>query len=143
MIVYIQGDEPFIHPEQIDELAECISRSSTQIGTLCKLIEDEAEIENENVPKVLFGENGTAADFSRSAISNTVNNKEKYFKHIGIYGYKSSVLEELVKLKPSFRELENKLEQLRWLDNDFSIQLAITEYESSGIDTQEDLDKYS
>ena len=142
-VINIQGDEPFIHPEQIDELSQCISNANSQIGTLIKLTEDSEEIDNENVPKVVFNGQNEALNFTRETVSNSVNGQEVYYKHIGIYGYKSSVLKELVTLKPSKREIENRLEQLRWLDNNYTINIAITTYESAGIDTQKDLDKFS
>lgn len=145
-IVNIQGDEPFISPSQIDELCSLFS-DSTQIATLAKKIENLEELNNQNVNKVIFDKDYHALYFSRTPIPFYRNaDKEKwlenhsFFKHIGIYGYKYEILNEIVKLDPTALEQAESLEQLRWLENGYKIRIGITDTESIGIDTPEDLE---
>lgn len=147
-VINIQGDEPYIKPEQIDYLAKLVSRKDVDIATLATKISHWQNVFNPNVVKLVFGSKNSVLYFSRSPIpyfrdtekEQWINNAE-YFKHLGIYAYKSDVLEEICSLKPGVLEQIEKLEQLRWLENGFSIFAEKTEFETIGIDTPEDLEK--
>ncbi|MBD1395807.1 3-deoxy-manno-octulosonate cytidylyltransferase [Pontibacter sp. JH31] len=147
-VINIQGDEPFIRPEQIDLVASCFRNLQTQLATLIKKIETAEELFNVNAPKVVVNRAGEALYFSRQPIPycrnvpNDIWHKQHtYYKHIGIYGYRTDILEQITQLPPSGLELAESLEQLRWLENGFHIATAITEFETIGIDTPEDLEK--
>ncbi len=145
-VVNIQGDEPKIHPEQIDNVARLFEHSETQIGTLAKLITTSNELFDANVVKVVMAENKQALFFSRQAIPLTrgfdkdlwLENTE-YYKHIGIYGYKTEILSQIANLPVGKLEEAECLEQLRWLENGISISINKTDFESISIDTPEDL----
>jgi 3-deoxy-manno-octulosonate cytidylyltransferase (CMP-KDO synthetase) len=144
-VINIQGDEPFINPLQIKQVAQLLKNGST-IATLIKKIEDIKILKNPNIPKVVIDKTGKALYFSRAAIPYVRDGEEPlkthvFYKHIGIYGYFSETLKEIVKLKPSPLETAEKLEQLRWLEHGFSIQTAETQIETHGIDTPEDLER--
>ncbi len=146
-IINIQGDEPFIQPEQIDLLAETLS-SEVQLATLAKKITDYETLFNPNTPKLIWNDSMEALYFSRQTIPYLRGiEKEKwlsmrdFYKHIGIYAYRVDVLEAITQLQPSSLEKAESLEQLRWLENGYKIKVAITEMESYGIDTPEDLEK--
>lgn len=145
-IINIQGDEPFIRPEQINLVASCFEHSATQLATLIKKISTAEELFNINAPKVVINKAGEALYFSRSPIPfcrNVPNDiwhqQHSYYKHIGIYGYRADILEQITQLPPSPLELAESLEQLRWLENGFRITTALTNFETIGIDTPEDL----
>jgi len=148
IVVNIQGDEPFIQPEQIQEIISCFENKNTEIATLVKKIDNNNEIFDINKPKVIFNKNMQAVYFSRSPIP-FLRNVEKsewhlkhsFYKHIGMYAYKTETLKKLTQLAQSPLELAESLEQLRWIENKFIISVAITEFESLGIDTPEDLEK--
>ena len=146
-VINIQGDEPFIQPEQIDLLAERLD-GHTEIATLVKAIEQEEQLFNPNVVKAVINLQHEALYFSRSAIPHMRNTPEKdwlrkqnFYKHIGMYAYRTDILEQLTKLPPSSLEKAESLEQLRWLENGFKISVAETHTETIGIDTPEDLKK--
>lgn len=148
VVFNIQGDEPFIHPEPLDLLAACFNESTTRIASLAKKITDTDVLMSPNVPKVILNHNSEAIYFSRAAIPHFRGKAEKewteahtYFKHIGIYAYRSEILPQLAALKPSSLEIAESLEQLRWLENGYSIKMAITTQESVSIDVPEDLNK--
>ncbi len=148
IVINIQGDEPFINPEQINQLSACFSDEKTEIATLIKKIETEEDLFNPNRPKVEIDKNSFALMFSRKAIPelpNTEKNlwlsKHTFYKHIGIYGYRAKVLSAISQLPQSVLEQKERLEQLRWLENGYAIKVAITEYEAIAIDTPEDLTK--
>ena len=148
VIINIQGDEPFIDPEQISQLGACFEDEKTDIATLIKKIETEADLFNPNKPKVVVGENNFAVMFSRNAIPELTNikkedwiNEHVFYRHIGIYGYRSSVLKMISQLPPSPLEIKERLEQLRWLENNYSIKVAETKHEAIAIDTPADLEK--
>ena len=122
--INIQGDEPYINPEQIDQVASLFSSENVTIATLAKKIEDESIITDINSPKAIFDTNGIALNFSRK-ITNPTQEKS-YFKHIGIYGYLTKTLVEICKLPPSDNEIKERLEQLIWLDNKYLIKVGIT-----------------
>ena len=137
--INIQGDEPYINPEQIDEVASLFSSENVSIATLAKKIEDESLITDINSPKAVFDTNGIAFNFCRKI---TNPEKEKaYFKHIGIYGYLTKTLAKICKLPPSDNEIKERLEQLRWLDNKYLIKVGITTHEGISVDTPEDIEK--
>ncbi|WP_018478329.1 3-deoxy-manno-octulosonate cytidylyltransferase [Pontibacter roseus] len=145
-IINIQGDEPFIRPEQIDLVAACFNNPHTQLATLIKKINSPEELFNVNSPKVVINCIGEALYFSRQPIPfcrnvpNDIWHKQHtYYKHIGIYGYRTDILEQITQLPASGLELAESLEQLRWLENGFRIATAVTEFETIGIDTPEDL----
>lgn len=147
--INIQGDEPFIQPEQIELLASCFKKDgNTQIATLAKEIIHLDDLLSPNCPKIVFGENQHALYFSRSAIPFCRNcepsqwlQQHKYYKHIGLYGYSISVLREIAELKPSALEQIESLEQLRWLEHGYQIKISFTTFENIAIDTPEDLNK--
>lgn len=146
-IINIQGDEPFIDPTQIDLLDKVLSKD-TALATLALPLYDKDSLFNPNVVKVVLAGNGEALYFSRAALPYQRNapedewiSKGNYFKHIGIYGYRSDVLAAITKLPVSPLEAAESLEQLRWLDAGYRIKVAITEQESHGIDTPEDLER--
>ncbi len=145
-VINIQGDEPFIEPEQISQVANCFKNTDIQIATLIKKISDPADLANPNVVKVVVDKNGSALFFSRSPIpfkrgmaQDSWLSAATYYKHIGIYGYQSSVLKEIAVLKETPLEAAESLEQLRWIENGFSIQTHVTEFESIAIDAPADL----
>lgn len=146
-VINVQGDEPFIQPEQIDLLATLLD-GKTEIATLVKKIQDAEQLFNPNVVKAVVAENKTALYFSRSPIPHIRNKKENewlngntFYKHIGMYAYRSDILKQLTNLQVSTLEKAESLEQLRWLENGFKIAIAETLTETIGIDTPEDLQK--
>jgi 3-deoxy-manno-octulosonate cytidylyltransferase (CMP-KDO synthetase) len=144
VVVNIQGDEPFIQPEQIEELIACFDNPNTQIATLIKKIETKEMLQNSNVVKVVVSDTCKALYFSRFAIPflrNISFEDASFYKHIGIYAYKADVLNKIVKIPPSFLEKAESLEQLRWLQAGYEIQTIVTQYEDTiGIDTPQDLE---
>jgi 3-deoxy-manno-octulosonate cytidylyltransferase (CMP-KDO synthetase) len=148
IIINIQGDEPFINPLQIEELIDCFKEKDTHIATLIKKISSDDELFNHNTPKVVVDKNLRALYFSRNPIPYQRNfpkpewlNKHVYYTHIGIYGFRANTLKEITLLPPSSLESCESLEQLRWLENGYSIQTSITEFESFGIDHMDDIEK--
>ncbi|MBN4049599.1 3-deoxy-manno-octulosonate cytidylyltransferase [Bacteroidales bacterium AH-315-N07] len=145
-IINIQGDEPFINPKQIDLVTKCFDDKTVQIATLVKEIKDNNEIFDSNIPKVIINSNDEAVYFSRSPIPyyqkikpEKWSKKHKYFKHIGIYGFRADVLKEITNLQQSPLEIAESLEQLRWIENGYKIKVAYTKHESYSVDTPEDL----
>jgi len=146
-IINIQGDEPFIQPEQIDLLASRLD-GKTEIATLVKAIDQHEQLFNPNVVKAVISNRHEALYFSRSTIPHIRNTPENewllrhtFYKHIGMYAYRSDILKQLTKLPVSTLEKAESLEQLRWLENGFCIAVAETKTETIGIDTPEDLQK--
>lgn len=146
-VINIQGDEPFIEPEQINQLAGVLD-GRTEIATLAKKITDTASLFNPNVVKVVFNRAGRALYFSRSPIPHMRNLPEEawpeqgsHYKHIGLYAYRSDILHKITQLPVSKLEKAEALEQLRWLDNGLNIQVFETTLETLGIDTPEDAEK--
>lgn len=142
IIINIQGDEPLIHPKQIDQLCKLMSKKEVAIGTLIKKFEKLEDIINPNRIKVTIDSQGKALYFSRSPIPYYPNpeNVLNFWRHIGLYGYQSETLKRITALKMSWLEQTEKLEQLRWLENGHSIFTAETKYETPNIDTPEDVD---
>lgn len=140
-VINVQGDEPFINPEQIDEIAALLANENVEIATLIKVCADPSLYANPNCVKTVVDFNYKALYFSRSTIPFFRDQKEiTFYRHIGLYGYRTQVLKKLVALPPSPLEQAEKLEQLRWLESGFSIQTACTSFDSFGIDTPEDLE---
>ncbi|MFP4024665.1 MAG: 3-deoxy-manno-octulosonate cytidylyltransferase [Thiohalospira sp.] len=148
VVVNIQGDEPFIKPAQIKELMNCFTHNETEIATLIKKISDPEDIFNPNKPKVIFNHQMNAIYFSRSPIP-YIRNKEKqhwlnsfdFYRHIGMYAYKTDVLAKITRLERSKLEIAESLEQNRWIENGYTIKVSETDFDSMGIDTPEDLQK--
>lgn len=146
-VINIQGDEPFIDPRQIDELAKILD-GTAELATLIKKITTNDELFNLGEVKTVFNTNHEALYFSRQPIPYCRTAAEldwlqvqEYYKHIGIYAYRADILKEISALPVSNLEKAESLEQLRWLENGFTIKLAKTEFESVCIDTREDLEK--
>lgn len=145
VVINIQGDEPYINPIQIDQLSEAFMEAETEIATLIKPIRNADELNNPNVVKVVRQKNGKALYFSRFPIPfNRGNASEifettEYFKHLGIYAYRSEILTQICALPKSKLEEAESLEQLRWLENGYGIQTKITDFESFAVDSPEDL----
>ena len=148
VIINVQGDEPFIQSSQIDTLMHLFDEPDTQIGTLGKPFESMEAIENPNSPKIVTDNRGFALYFSRSVIP-YIRGKERdswfgeypFLKHLGIYAYRREVLAEVTKLPQSSLEKAESLEQLRWLQNGYRIRVGLTDVETVGIDTPEDLQR--
>jgi 3-deoxy-manno-octulosonate cytidylyltransferase (CMP-KDO synthetase) len=146
-VINIQGDEPFISPEPIDRLAEVLT-GETELATLVKIIDNDEILFNPNVPKAVLNKRNEVMYFSRQTIP-YLRNKETqewlsshvFYKHIGIYAYRTDVLAKITKLPVSSLETAEALEQLRWLENGYAIKAVITADDSHGVDTPDDLDR--
>ena len=148
VIINIQGDEPFVQVSQIKTLMQLFDNTGTQIGTLGKRFESREAATNPNSPKIVTDLQGFALYFSRSVIpfvrgANSDNWFEQfpYLKHLGLYAYRREVLREVTRLPQSPLELAESLEQLRWLENGYRIRVGLTDVETVGIDTPEDLQR--
>ncbi|MCQ2346870.1 MAG: 3-deoxy-manno-octulosonate cytidylyltransferase [Paludibacteraceae bacterium] len=157
VIINIQGDEPFIQPEQIQAVMSCFEDDNTEIATLVKPFTETDgwdALENPNSPKVVVSWNdanrqhGIARMFSRSVIPylRSIDKSDwlqqgKHYKHIGLYAYRAATLAAITALPPSAAEQAESLEQLRWIENGYQIRVATCQTQSIGIDTPEDLDK--
>ena len=147
IIINIQGDEPFIQSEQIDNLVSYLDSSShLALATLAKKINDSTTLFDPNIVKVIFDNSNKALYFSRQAIP-FIRGKEKekwldqtsFYKHIGLYAYRRKTLQEISQLARSKYEILESLEQLRWLENGYAIGVLETKLETIGIDTPDDL----
>ncbi|NPD45823.1 MULTISPECIES: 3-deoxy-manno-octulosonate cytidylyltransferase [unclassified Lentimicrobium] len=148
VVVNIQGDEPYIEPSQIEKVTESFANRETQISSLAKKIEDIGELFNANSVKVVIGENQKALYFSRAAIPflRGVEKEEyldfyEFYKHIGLYAYRTETLKEICKLPQAPLEIAESLEQLRWLSAGYEISMNLTDIEGLSVDTPEDLSK--
>jgi 3-deoxy-manno-octulosonate cytidylyltransferase (CMP-KDO synthetase) len=146
-VINVQGDEPFIAPEQIDLLASQLD-GSTELATLAKKIERMEDLVSPNVVKVVISAQHKGLYFSRSAIPYVRNTPQSewlpdniFFKHIGMYAYRADVLKKISMLTPSPLEQKESLEQLRWLENGLNIKVVETLMETMGIDTPDDLQR--
>ena len=146
VIINVQGDEPFIQPSQIQTLMQLFDDSTTQIGTLGKRFESLEAVENPNSPKIVTDMRGFALYFSRSVIPYIRGKAYEewmgeypFLKHLGVYAYRREVLAEVTRLPQSSLEKAESLEQLRWLQNGYRIRVGLTDVETVGIDTPEDL----
>jgi 3-deoxy-manno-octulosonate cytidylyltransferase (CMP-KDO synthetase) len=146
-IVNIQGDEPFIDPEQIKTIVSLLD-GKTELATLAIPIKEEEILFSPNSVKLIFDKDGKAIYFSRNPIP-FIRNYEKnewilrgrFFKHIGMYAYRSDILKLITSLPQSSLEISESLEQLRWIENGFQIKVSVTNIDSLGIDTPEDLQR--
>lgn len=137
LIINLQGDEPFMPKDLVIQLVEDFNNNSCDVISACHPINNSDDLKNPNCVKVHCNSNNYAKSFQR-----TLNSNELSMRHIGIYGYRMKTLRKLVNLKPTKNELFHKLEQLRFMDNNYSIYM--THYKNeipSGIDTQEDVDQ--
>ncbi|MGL5963212.1 MAG: 3-deoxy-manno-octulosonate cytidylyltransferase [Fusobacteriaceae bacterium] len=143
VIINIQGDEPLIEPAMIDSLIDAFRKESDLLmGTLKHKISSMEEIENPNVVKVVTDKNDYAIYFSRSVIPYPRELKlENYFKHVGIYGYKSDFVRAYSKMESTPLEKSESLEQLRVLENGYKIKVLETRFAIVGVDTREDLER--
>jgi 3-deoxy-manno-octulosonate cytidylyltransferase (CMP-KDO synthetase) len=148
IVINIQGDEPFIKPDQINLLMKCFSGKDVEIATLVRKCEPEDDIFNPNQPKVIINTEADAIYFSRAAIpfirdaeKSDWSKKHIYYKHIGIYGYRTETLKKITLLTRSPLEISESLEQNRWIENGYRIRTAVTLWENMGIDTPDDLEK--
>jgi 3-deoxy-manno-octulosonate cytidylyltransferase (CMP-KDO synthetase) len=146
-VINIQGDEPFISPEPINNLAEALD-GTIELATLVKIIDSQEILFNVNVPKAVLNKRQEVLYFSRQTIpylrgveTDQWLNSSTFYKHIGIYAYRVDVLAEITKLEVSSLEKAEALEQLRWLENGYSIKAVITSDDSHGVDTPDDLDR--
>jgi len=148
VIINVQGDEPFIQKSQLETVKHLFDDPQTQIATLGKPFESMEAVQNPNSPKIVCDVNGYAMYFSRSVIPYVRGKEEStwlqhfpFLKHIGLYAYRREVLAEITKLPQSPLELAESLEQLRWLQNGYRIKVGLTNVETVGIDTPEDLER--
>lgn len=150
-IINIQGDEPFVHPEQLNELIRCFDHSATDIATLVHPFPKDGTFEalqNPNTPKVVVDNDFKALYFSRSVIPYLRGvdmqlwpQRHQYYTHIGLYGYRAAVLEQITQMPQSPLEQAESLEQLRWLEGGLNIRVAVTHSQTIGIDTPQDLQR--
>ena len=151
VVINIQGDEPFIAIDQIEALKNCFVSDQIQLATLVKPFDANTsidELENPNTPKVILSQAGEAICFSRSVIP-YLRGVEKsqwaaahtYYKHIGIYAYRTDILAQITKMTQTPIEKAESLEQLRWIENGLHIHVAITHSDNHSIDTPEDLQR--
>lgn len=154
IIVNVQGDEPLLNPETIDEVVRCLlDDPEAMVGTVCRRIETVAEVWDPNVVKAVFDNKGQALYFSRAPIpfhrdlwgnpgNNSIDMKGTIcYKHIGLYSYRREFLLRYAGMVPGRLESLEKLEQLRVLENGYRIKMAVTEHDSLGVDTPEDLER--
>lgn len=146
-IINVQGDEPYIKPQQLEELKECFSEEGVELATLVKKIKTAEELYNINSPKVVVDKNGFALYFSRSPIpfprdieiTESYLQNSYFYKHVGLYGYSTSALNKICGMPQSNLEKTEKLEQLRWLENGLKIKVKESEFNSYAVDTPKDL----
>lgn len=148
VVVNIQGDEPFIHESQIRTVVECFEDPTTDIATLGKKFDTLSAAKNPNSPKIILDNNNCAMYFTRALVPYIRNKAEEewleaypFLKHIGLYAYRTEVLKAITRLPQSSLELAESLEQLRWLQNGYKIKVGLTDIETIGIDTPEDLER--
>ncbi len=148
IIINVQGDEPFLQPEQLDTLKLCFNDPGTQIATLIKPINDPETIFDENKTKVIINNSKEAIYFSRTPLPfvkgylpGEWGSRHMFYLHIGLYAYKRNILLSIAELEPTPLEKAESLEQLRWIENGYRIKTEFTQYDSYGIDTPGDLDR--
>lgn len=141
IIVNIQGDEPLIQPAQIEELLSCFEDENCEIATLIQPFEKDENHADPNIVKVVTDKQMKALYFSRLAIPFSKETTVERYKHIGLYAYRADILKKLCTLSPTQLELSESLEQLRWIENGYSLQTKITKYKNIGVDTPSDIEK--
>lgn len=146
-VINIQGDEPILEPEQIDELAIVLKEGKVELATQIATVEDAETLFNEGEVKVVLNNQGEALYFSRSVIPFFKGKPKEewhlhydYWRHVGMYAYRTDILEKLTKLPPAAIEIAESLEQLRWLQAGYAIRCVPTKYNSYCVDTPEDLE---
>lgn len=141
IVINVQGDEPLIKPEMINELIAVFEDGNVDMATLCKEITETADINNPNIVKVVRDKNDNALYFSRYPVPFNRDGRSdvRYFKHVGIYGYKKDFLKEYVQTEKTLLETAENLEQLRVLESGYKIKVKETMYDSIGVDTPEDV----
>lgn len=147
-VINVQGDEPFIEPGQIDELAAVLQDGTTELATQMIAVDSHEMLFDKAEVKIVLNTNNEALYFSRMVIPFIKGVEEKdwhkhhnYFRHVGMYAYRTDILEEITKLPVSALEKAESLEQLRWLENGFNIKCVLTTFDSHCIDTAEDIEK--
>ncbi len=147
-VINIQGDEPFIRPEQIDELATVLADGSVELATQMIAVTDKAMLADTGEVKIVLNTRSEALYFSRSVIPfvkgvapEAWHLHHAYYRHVGMYAYRADVLEAITRLPVSALERAESLEQLRWLENGYRIRCVPTQYDSHCIDTPEDIEK--
>ncbi len=146
VVVDVQGDEPFVQQSQIGSLVDCFADPGTQIATLRTAIDNLQELISPNNVKVVCGRDGRAIYFSRLPIPYLRGVEQEqwiahqpYYKHVGIYAFRAETLKEVVRLQPSVLECSESLEQLRWIENGYTVRVCDTGQSNIGIDSPEDL----
>jgi 3-deoxy-manno-octulosonate cytidylyltransferase (CMP-KDO synthetase) len=147
-VINVQGDEPFINPEQIDELAAVLQDGNIELATQMVAVNSYDLLVDKGEVKIVLNKNNEAMYFSRSIIPFIKNVDEKdwlqqhtYYRHVGMYAYRKDILESITKLPVSSLEKAESLEQLRWIENGFKIKCVVTQYDSHCVDTPQDLEK--
>ena len=147
-VVNIQGDEPFIEPDQIEELCAVLRHAPGGLATLAQVVSDDRDLRDAGEVLIAVDVHMDALYFSRAAIPflrdpgpGPLHTQFRYLKHVGLYGYRSAVLDRLVQLPPSSLELAEGLEQLRWLEHGFKVRVGLTAYPSFCVDTPQDLEE--
>lgn len=144
IIVNVQGDEPFISPDQLRQLPECFDSKEVEIATLVKPFDKGEDITNPNSPKVVLSKDNHALYFSRSPIPyirEPFDGEQIFYKHVGLYAYRRDTLLKISGMEQSALELCEKLEQLRWLENGIGIKVAVTNFRTYAIDTPQDIEQ--
>lgn len=146
-VVNIQGDEPFIAPEQIEELCRALADAPGGIATLAQVVTDDHDLEDPGEVLITTNIHMDALYFSRAAIPwlhragvGPRHTQFRFLKHVGLYGFRTEVLRELVALKPSALEMAESLEQLRWLEHGHKVRVGLTDHPSFCVDTPADLE---
>ena len=148
VVINVQGDEPYIQPEQLMQLGRCFEDSEVELATLVKRVKDKNELMNHNSPKVILDKDNWAIYFSRTPIpfprdmevTDEFVAATPFYRHIGLYGYRVGTLARICAMPQSFLEKTEKLEQLRWIENGLKIKVAETDFETHAVDTPEDLE---
>ena len=138
LILNIQGDEPMLDPSIINQLVECFDDELVEMATIGSTVIDNSDYLNPNSVKIIINENGFASSFCREIKDHQIGG---YYHHVGIYGYRKDTLLRFTMLDQSINEINLNLEQLRALDNEIQIKVAMTDYPHRGIDTKEDLNQ--
>jgi 3-deoxy-manno-octulosonate cytidylyltransferase (CMP-KDO synthetase) len=148
VVINIQGDEPFLHPEMLEKLKSCFSDGTADIATLVNPVVEAEEIFNPSEAKVVFNKKNDALYFSRSPVPYLMevekadwHERHTFYKHVGVYAYTMDALRKITELAVSPLEAAERLEQNRWLENGYRIKVEITEHESVPVDTPEDLER--
>ncbi len=148
VVINIQGDEPFLHPEMLSKLKSCFDDGTADIATLVNPVVQSDEIFNPSEAKVVFDKHRDALYFSRSPVPYLMevdqedwHERHPFYKHVGVYAYKIDVLRKISELPVSPLEAAERLEQNRWLENGYRIKVEITDHESVPVDTPEDLER--